>query len=172
MGIFDRSKLALYIQHDNSALFDQLEFDARAKLRDRDFRRATCFHESAHIWYRKVVGAVNIQFVGPHFSYHAATNEVGIAAAGITSDFSRFFSLRDMAKYCVAGYLWEAALVNAPEDPTGAAIDRWIFGEDVRRYYPADAPPLTEEQIEATWRWAEEEVRKDLTNPRIRAEIL
>jgi hypothetical protein len=131
-----------------------------------------CFHEGAHIWYRKVVGAVNIQFMGPCFSYHAATNEVGTASAGITSDFSRFVSFRDMAKYCVAGYLWEAALVNAPEDPKAAAIDRQVFGEDVRRYYPADAPPVTEEQIEATWRWAEEEVRKDLTNARIRAEIL
>ena len=163
----NRDSLPPEIQKANESLLDRLEKEALEKLRDPDYRYATAAHESSHFYYRKQVGAVNIRFVGPHFSYDAAKKEIHVAAAGIGSDFTKFLSFRDMARYCVAGYIWEAFLTHTKEDLGGAVIDKKIFWEDVRRFCPS----VTDNQIEATWVWAEGQVRSDFENPRIRSRI-
>ena len=170
----DRSQIPPLIQQLNAALLDEMEAGIIRRLQDPTFRWATCIHEAAHYYFREKAGAVNLKFIGPHLSYDASSPQpVQAAVAGVASDdFSKFVPFREMARYCAAGYIWEAFLTDSPEDLTGAAIDRRVFGEDVRKHYSAAAPPVTEDQIEATWQWAVGEIRKDLDNPEIREDIL
>ncbi len=167
----DRSCIPTGVQKQNRSLLDGLEVEALAKLADPVFRWGTCCHEAAHWHMRQRVGATNLKFLGPHFVWDEKNQTVQTTAGGVSSDFEGFVSFRDMAKYCVAGYLWEGHITQSPPDSESAAIDRRIFEEDVRKF----APPhtyITEEQIEATWQWAVGEIRKDLDNPEIREHIL
>lgn len=170
----DRSRIPLPIQEANAALLDRMEAEAIAQLRNPRYRWAFCVHEAGHGIYRLRVGATKLVFIPPHFVYDAAKSAVQTAAAGIGSDFTTFVSFRLMACYCVAGYLWQAKVMNLAEQETEgtAEFDKRVFKEDVRKFYPLNEPPVTEEQIEATWQWAIGEVRKDLDDPQIREDVL
>jgi hypothetical protein len=165
---FDRSRIPAEVQKQNAALLDRLEAGAIVLWQDPAYRWATACHEGAHAYYRKKVGATGLKFIGPHFVYDAATREIYVGAAGISSEFAKFLSFRDMARYCVAGYIWESFLTNSEEDPKGAAIDKRVFWDDVRRFHSS----VTDTQIEATWQWGEVEVRKDLNDKKIRKSIV
>src|ERR1700730_8558903 len=112
----NRSQVPLNIQALNESLLDEKEKEAIAKLEDPDYRWATSTHEASHAVYRLRAGASKIIFNGPHFVYDAAASTVQAAAASVGSEFTRFVSFRDMARYGCAGFIWESFLTNSPED--------------------------------------------------------
>src|ERR1700678_4071711 len=100
----------------------------------------------AHTYhYRTLVGDEPF-FMGPYFSYIGKGGDVSVNVGGVTSKSVKKFKVIEMARWNVAGYLWEDQL--CPEfsnGKEGARGDKDTFFEIVRTGNPA----ATDEQIQA-----------------------
>lgn len=152
---------------DGPVDLDKLEADALKKLQDPDHRWATAVHEAAHFYYRKLVGDEPF-FIGPYFSYNEKTEYLGVAVGGVMSDGRSLFECSDVARWTVAGWLWEDKLCpdfsKGEEGPLG---DKAGFFDVVRTLNPT----AKDEQIQVYWDAAKVEVRTDLSNDDIEKEI-
>jgi hypothetical protein len=166
MRAFDRSRLPIEVQQANASLLDRLEKDILAKLQDADYRWATSAHEASHFHYRQKVGDSPF-FLGPFFSYNEKTQEIGVAAAGVKSESKKFFECLDVARWDVAGWIWEQEIAQSANAEDGARLDRSGFNDIVR----TTNPNVTDEQIQEYWDIAEADVRADLGNIEIRNQI-
>jgi hypothetical protein len=164
----DRSELPRHLQ--TLPIFESLEDYLISELRDSTFRWETAIHEAAHGKFRLQAGAVKLIFLPGRFVYDAEKNQLLTACAGMGSKWPpsiEFIDFKVVARYFVAGYLAEELLTGSADAEKSAAIDKKVFEEDFRRFYPH----VTNEEIKWYWDRAVAEVRKDLEDDTTKAEI-
>jgi hypothetical protein len=168
MRPFDRSKLPPEIlrEHKPARRVNQLEADTLKILQNPITRGETAIHEGAHFYYRKLVGDDPF-FTGPHFRYFPTTLDLTVCSGGVASDSLGPFKAADMARWNVAGWLWEEYLTNSVNAEDGAAVDRADYFDIVHKSIPG----VTDAQIQECWDAAIVEVRNDLLNKDIETEI-
>lgn len=138
MRPFDRSKLPPEIlrKHKRLRRLNQLEADTLKILQNPISRGDTAIHEGAHFYYRQLVGDEPF-FTGPHFRYFPNTGDLAACSGGVASDCPGPFKAEDMARWNVAGWLWEEHLTNSVNAEGGAAVDRADYFDIVPRASPA-----------------------------------
>ncbi|HXM01818.1 MAG TPA: hypothetical protein VN939_04395 [Chthoniobacterales bacterium] len=167
MKPFDRSRLRPETLKELGENLNRDEILALKKLQNSDERWATAVHEGAHYYYRTLVGDEPF-FMGPYFSYFGNGGDVSVNVGGVTSKSVKKFKVIEMARWNVAGYLWEDKLCPESSKGTeGARADKDTFFEFVR----LGNPTAHDNQIQAYWDAAEVEVRSELEDATIEAGI-
>lgn len=142
--------------------------ELRERSKDEAYRLSVSVHEAGHLLYARRAGALDVVYHGPceHPDYPGEFGEAGVQPVFPTPGVQ--MDLRTMARWYCAGSMVKKALTQGFWEEGNDATDYRVFVGECVRLTNGEAAP---QDINETWKAAQEDVERDLRNPALRREL-